>query len=682
MKGKCLAATFYILVSALGLIGVWGSLEIALRRPLDPDMFHSILVWEGVREHGLAWLKEWRFTQDNWLFSLMPAQIFFASLFVNPSDAIVLSGWLIFFLAAIISGAIAKQLGGKRTPIVVVVLLLLSNAYAHWEGNAAYPVSHNITNLLGLLSVWLILKWLSRPNWWLAGIVGVVQIIAGLSDPWLLPTYTLPSLIALALVGVKSNRNHSLKPKLLLFLLGLIGLVLLVVKTRFFGAFSLMPVMHFSLGDYSTILNNAYYLVRNIGGLFALVYPVWDAHLYWPETNISYAVFSFLAILILFSYAFYRVLWASNQKGDWVFFFTFAGLSIGGICAAYVISSVRANLAARFEINVLYLVVISLPVFFEAAWSKIGPKIKLFAATVGFLYCIGSATSLLNFILNSGWPANDKTANELIDVLKKNGLDYGYGPYHGAKSGVVTALTEAKIKIRPVSFNNETGRIAFTHPQTHPLWYTDSDYSDTQQKFFFYLPRDTPECPNYEGCRENLVRDFGPPSKVIPFNEGEIFVWNHALLSWGNSKPIKVSLGNPINFNNQQFTPLWTGWASPEPWGMWSISARAYTYFEFNQPITEGLNVRLLCQAYPPYLGINQWVDVLANGKKVAELDFTSGSNRKSREFLISEDEIYKGRLVLEFVIRDPFSPKDKGVSSDDRKLGMGISEVVFSINK
>lgn len=679
MKRKCLFTTYCILVCGLGLVGIWGSLDIAFRRPLDPDMFHSILVWEGVREYGLSWLKEWRFTQDNWLFSLIPAQIFFASLSPDQASAIVLSGWSIFFLAAIISGAIAKQLGGKRTPVIVVVMLLLSNAYAHWEGNVAYPVSHNITNLLGLLSVWLILKWLSRPSWWLAAFVGVVQIIAGLSDPWLLPTYTLPSLIALAIVRIQFNRSQLLKPGLWWFLVALIGLVLLAVKTRVFGAFSLMPVMHFSIGDFATISNNIYYLVRNIGGLFALVYPVWDSHLYWPETNISYALPSFIAILALFLYACFKMFRSSDKKVDWVFFFTFAVLSIGGICSAYIISSVRGNLAARFEINVLYLVVISLTVFFEATWSQISTKAKLLATMVGILYCIGSATSLVNFIMNSGWPANDKTANELIDVLEKNGLDYGYGPYHGSKSGVVTALTEARIKIRPVSFDNETGRIAFAHPQTHPLWYTESDYAEAQSKFFFYLPKDTPECPNYERCREGLMRDFGAPTSKIPFNGGEIFVWDHSLLNWSNSQPIKASLGKPIVFNNRQFVPLWTGWATPEPWGVWSVSTIAHTYFEFNETIPKGLNIRLLCQAYAPYLGIDQRVDVFANGKKVAELEFTPESNRNWRNFYVSEDDIPKGRLVLEFVIRDPFSPKDKGFSPDDRKLGIGISEIDFS---
>lgn len=666
----------------LGFFGLLGSLYIVMHRPLDPDMFHSVLVWDGVRNNGINWLNDWRFTQDNWLFSLVPFQVFLVSITGNIADSILLSGWLIHILAIIVTALIARQLGAVKSVPIILVLLSLINVYGHWAGNISYPVSHNITNLIGLVTLWLTLKWLHQPSISLVATISVLQLLAGFSDPWLLPTYTLPLILGMMVLSLpfKSNRNVSLRD--VSILVATMVMVFVLVKTRIFGWFTVMPVMHFAIGGKETILGNMDYLVRNIGGLFSFIYPIWNRDQHWPETQYPYAAISGFIIVASYIACTIRGL-MSDRRTEARFILLFAAFSVGGICLAYMLSDVKASLASRFVINLVYLIPIVIAVVIEKAWPKFGSILRalIFLGLAGL--ALGGAISQLCFILYGGWPPSGKDVGELTEMLEANGLNYGYGPYHEAKTNAVTVLSQGRVAIRPVSFDQKTGRVIFFHPQTDVRWYTPNDAPPDQKYYFVYLRKDTAECPNYLLCRKALLIDFGEPQREIPFNNGSVLVWDHPLLEWGDHQPIQVTIGKPINFNDQEINPQWSGWAAAETWGTWSIAEEAFTRFELPAPLRTDLRIRIVSQAYAPYIGLEQQVEVYANGQRVGKFNYTPQSNLASRELIINKSYIGQDNMLnLVFKIRDPRSPKDMGVSPDNRKLGIGLVSINFASEK
>jgi hypothetical protein len=119
-----------------------------------------------------------------------------------------------------------------------------------------------------------------------------------------------------------------------------------------------------------------------------------------------------------------------------------------------------------------------------------------------------------------------------------------------------------------------------------------------------------------------------------------------------------------------------SGWASPEPWGVWTVgrhaslrslpvsSAAANSDFVFNA------NVR----AFVPGQGKNLKVDVLANGTNVANWTFSEVDFNRAVTIRIPKS-VMTGHptLSLSFDISDPVSPSSLGLSADSRAIGIGL---------
>lgn len=672
-----------VITTALIILGAFFSLDVAFRRTLDPDMFHSVLVWQGIEQYGWQWVNEWRFTQDNWIFSLVPFQVVLFKFTGAPVFATVFSGWLIFFLAAVTSALIAHQLGGRYAPWVVFTLLIWSNAYAHLEGFVSYPVSHNITNLFGLITIWLGLRWVSAPSTGLLGLIVLLQLVAGFSDPWLLPTFTLPMILTGLILCFRRNASTDISRKDWLVFVGLLILAFVLIKTRCFGLMTFMPVMHFAPGNWATMANNVYYLIRNIGGLYSLIYPIWSPEP-WPETLLSYTVCSALLIVGFFSFCACKVILRGAAMQD-SFFYWVAAFSVAGIGSAYIISNVEGSLiSSRFVVNAFYFILVGIAVWTEKNWTQLSRLFKYAVVIGAALYLSSGLVSFVRYSSNNWYLSSETETRKLIDFLDKNDLDYGYGPYHGARTAVVSVLTEDRIKIRPVSFDPATGRMLFIHPQTAPRWYTEADVNKGQTRYFVYLPRRSFECPDYDKCYQALVNDYGPPVAEIKLDagaweEGVAIVWDHPLVNWASTRPLEVVIGQPIRLDNTRTMPAWPGWAGAEPWGVWSDGPRAMMQFQFDQPIQRDLQVELIAQAYAPMIGANQRVEVTANGQAVAQLYFTPQHNQGVRQIIVPKGLVGSDRwLALEFFIDNPRSPKERNLSPDTRQLGIGLTEIKF----
>ncbi len=113
---------------------------------------------------------------------------------------------------------------------------------------------------------------------------------------------------------------------------------------------------------------------------------------------------------------------------------------------------------------------------------------------------------------------------------------------------------------------------------------------------------------------------------------------------------------------------LGPGWSQPEPWGVWSDGASATLLMglkESEKPLL--LTVR--ARGFP---APSQHVVVRANGAEIAVWDVTAGIDQEWKA-LIPPAATAGQQLSIEFDIADPKSPQELGMSSDQRKLGLGL---------
>jgi phosphoglycerol transferase len=107
-----------------------------------------------------------------------------------------------------------------------------------------------------------------------------------------------------------------------------------------------------------------------------------------------------------------------------------------------------------------------------------------------------------------------------------------------------------------------------------------------------------------------------------------------------------------------------SGFGDHEPWGRWTVGARAVVQFKKTLPSTFQLKLQP-AGAFGPNAGIPILVRVGSIQK-----EFTvSGPN----ELILLDFEGVVNADRIEFVIPKPTSPKELGMNDDLRKLGLGL---------
>lgn len=123
------------------------------------------------------------------------------------------------------------------------------------------------------------------------------------------------------------------------------------------------------------------------------------------------------------------------------------------------------------------------------------------------------------------------------------------------------------------------------------------------------------------------------------------------------------------------------GWSSPESWGTWSDGKHASL---LPIPLREAVrNKELFLQAdILPFIakpGQTQVVNVLANGRVVANWLFAEANPHRTATAIIPRQAFADSNdLSLSFEIPEAASPVTYGLSSDTRKLGIGIKHIAI----
>lgn len=640
----------------------------------EPDASHTLLLWQGVNTHGWAWLRDWLFTPDNWLLSLVPIHFLAFTVFGANPTVVITGGWVIMVTAAFTCGLIARQLGARLATFGVLLALLFLNVYSHARGFVSYSISHNITNLLGLLSVSLLLAWIRKPS--LLPLLGLCLLltVGAVSDPWMLAAYNLP--IALTSLVFLHPRTCIVKRTETLKLLFAVTFSIIATKTCLFGLLDFIPSLHFHEGDWDTINNNASYLIRDLGGMLNVI--PFHTHNAWLP-----ALLSLLLVVGLLGFHGWQAMRIGYLALPWkegVTFVWFCFFSLGGITLAFIITSVPSeDLSARFLINMVYLIPLLLSILFEYNWTRLSKTAKWLALSVSGLFLASGIISLLLTWENQGSDFEQRDIQGLHRYLEQQGLNYGYGSYWGSSANTITFESEGKIIIRPVTFKTNSGKVIFGNRfQSSRHWYTKEDIPAGQTTFFVIITPDGEDCNDVELCKRGVTQQFGIPIKTLAYGKSNILVWDHPLIGYHPPlTPIPVSLNKPVHFNqNYNHDNSMHGWAIAESWGIWSEEDTATLLLHMTDtPTGQDLILQLEGHAFVAEKHPTQQIEVSINDQVLANIQYNYQDNNGIRTITVPQTlwQISKQQLLLRFRIKDPQSPAELGMSTDGRKLGLGL---------
>jgi len=145
---------------------------------------------------------------------------------------------------------------------------------------------------------------------------------------------------------------------------------------------------------------------------------------------------------------------------------------------------------------------------------------------------------------------------------------------------------------------------------------------------------------------------------------------------WERATSTAYPLGQPIAFGadvegiaSDPFRVC--GWSGVETWGTWTEGGRASLMLRL-PPDAPALRMRTKVRSFG-----EQSVEVRANQRTVARWRLI-GDEREFSVLIPSKIARSGDSVRIDFLIANPRAPRDLGLSSDPRRLGIGVSRVVL----
>lgn len=144
-----------------------------------------------------------------------------------------------------------------------------------------------------------------------------------------------------------------------------------------------------------------------------------------------------------------------------------------------------------------------------------------------------------------------------------------------------------------------------------------------------------------------------------------------------------VAAGDNVRFNAgaEGVGWLFSGFADPEPWGTWSCAPRAVLRFVLTAPVMASVSMHLECVISPSLqLQVGSAVAVSLNGQHLLRI-MPQGAANVMRIALWREGRGVVGfdYMELAFDFEGIQSPRDMGISGDERLIGLGL--VALEVN-
>ena len=141
----------------------------------------------------------------------------------------------------------------------------------------------------------------------------------------------------------------------------------------------------------------------------------------------------------------------------------------------------------------------------------------------------------------------------------------------------------------------------------------------------------------------------------------------------------EISLGEKIIFSSQgrgRVDFMLEGWGYGENWGTWAIAPQAKLIFNFStfKPRKMVIDAR----AFLAPLHLQQEIEVWGNGSLLGKAALKK-SDGNQIELTLPDQETVNPILNLEFRSINSVSPKNMGIGTDERLLGIGLKSIQFT---
>lgn len=491
----------------------------------DPDIAIPYVVWQGVRRHGLAFVTRWAYTPDNWLLSLFPLDVLLATLAPGHPGVIVLSGWLVFLLDCALAGVLlAAAGGGRRAAVWLAAALAFANVQALGAaGFLSYPVTHNISVAWGLGAIWLSARALKASGVWRVGgwlaAAGAALVVDGLSDPWSLAAFTLPLVLAGAVLAVQRWGKPDGRAGLALALAGLAAFV--VSRTRAFGLVGFLPPSPLALATPEGVAQNAGWMFRALAAMGNLAPGTGET--FTPGLVVS----GVMVIAGLAAAAALALRLSRRAPGAERLVLLTAAASLGLVAGAFLAGQWPQGLFdGRYFGNAYFLGGVLAAWTLRRLWPDAGGLLRAGLAGLAVLFVAAGLASAPGRWLGRTPPRGEAEVRNLAGFLQAQGLHYGYGPYWGSYALSMEWITRGDVVVRPVTF--AAGRVARRGTETSPFWYDGSDEPAAPERFLV-VANDGEECPDPDRCVAEAVAQFGPPARTLAYGPLRVLVWRGPL---------------------------------------------------------------------------------------------------------------------------------------------------------
>ncbi|MCE7527798.1 DUF6311 domain-containing protein [Polynucleobacter sp. IMCC 30228] len=141
----------------------------------------------------------------------------------------------------------------------------------------------------------------------------------------------------------------------------------------------------------------------------------------------------------------------------------------------------------------------------------------------------------------------------------------------------------------------------------------------------------------------------------------------------------EISLGEKIIFSSQgrgRVDFMLEGWGYGENWGTWAIAPQAKLIFNF--PSSKPKKMVINTKAFLAPKHLQQEIEVWGNGSLLGKA-ILKKSDANQIEVTLPDQVMANPILNLEFRSINAVSPKDMGLSADERLLGIGLQSIQFT---
>jgi hypothetical protein len=518
LKKNCL----YLLILLILLAGIVANVYYAKNLPLEVYNVIPAVVLYDIVEEGNYFLTGWYLPSYNYIFTEY-FSYFLLRVFLNP-------------------GALMIKLGSLMTALLTPLFLFfilrkyfqtnaaifgLAAFFAVPQHHLLWPTYHNAVIASSLLALMLLLRALRegggsetrRPFVIYSSMLFIVTLLTSFSDSLFVVIFAVPAFLAtFSFEAIYRRKLLPLKRKAALFTLIILGVVLgtLMQDLAIYIGINMKIVATGPIVKLRDIPSELYRFVDNFLAMFNMDIFHRDSLSSALLRAINLAVFTALAIKAL------NTLRQARGSFNALILMFLIAMAVT-LCSAYVF-----NMTKRlYYLTMLYT---AYSVFMGVALNdsvKKGGKALSTAFIV--LFTVSSAGNIYgtfnDYLTKDEHPlkVEYRELSELARLLEENDLSYGYASFSNAH--LVTFISDNKIRVRAVSFQNNIIEPFLWYCNFN--WYLPSYHSGPT----FLILEEGDKRDGFGKIEPLLIKQmFGDPVEVLESDGIKVFVWDHNII--------------------------------------------------------------------------------------------------------------------------------------------------------